>query len=276
MIFASDLDRTLIYSKKSMGEDITEEDLVPVEIYNDRYISYMSKQALSLLHEITRLSTFIPVTTRTVKQYQRIFHLADSFSPKYVITSNGGNILIDNIPDLEWSELVGKVLRTSESHQNIKALFDEITSPEWVLRGGLCDDLFYTIMIDRDKMPAPVMDRFREKLHTLGWTLSIQGRKLYILPTQINKGDALRYLKERIGASCVVAAGDSLLDESMLLVADYSYAPSHGELFSTYLDSEHYKFTEGSGIRASEEILARAIEDIKGRVGESYVTTHLV
>ncbi|WP_217561178.1 HAD family hydrolase [Paenibacillus sp. GbtcB18] len=282
MIFASDLDRTLIYSKTSMGQGINDEDLIPVELYEDEYISFMSKQALSLLNDISQLATFIPVTTRTIEQYQRVFHIVNTYTPKYAITSNGANILFDGVPDVEWSAIVQTALKTSATHNEVKALFDEMSSPEWALRGRLCDGIFYVIIIERDKLPASIIENLRNKLSILGWTLSIQGRKLYMIPSGISKGAALLHLKTRIGASYIAASGDSLLDESMLLAADFIFAPGHGELFDTYRFSSVYRFTESAGIKASEELLEgikEAISMVSGTKAEKrrhYEKTNMV
>lgn len=86
---------------------------------------------------------------------------------------------------------------------------------------------------------------------------SLQGRKIYLVPDHVSKGSAVRYVKELSGSSFVFAAGDSLLDESMLELADEAMAPNHGELYRKYGVHKHIGFTENSGIRASDEILAR-------------------
>jgi hypothetical protein len=41
----------------------------------------------------------------------------------------------------------------------------------------------------------------------------------------------------------------------MLTIADEAMAPNHGELFRKYGKHDRIRFTERSGIRASEEIL---------------------
>ncbi|WCF08364.1 HAD family hydrolase [Paenibacillus thiaminolyticus] len=255
VIFASDLDRTLIYSKNSMGESIARDELVPVEFHNGNYISFMSKQALDILIELNDLFPFVPVTTRTIEQYQRVFYLSDVLKPKYAITSNGGNILVEGSPDKEWRSLIQSELRNSVSHLEVKAMYDELSSPEWALRGRLCDDLFYTMIIDRERMPESIVEFLRNQLLGLGWTVSIQGRKLYLVPDCVNKGNAIRHLKERLGSSYIAASGDSLLDESLLLAADYAIAPRHGELYAMRQSSEILSFTGLIGIRSSEELL---------------------
>lgn len=120
-------------------------------------------------------------------------------------------------------------------------------------------------MIDQTKIPVDIVENFRIKLACLGWSLSIQGRKLYLIPTEINKGNAVKYLKEVLSCSFVAASGDSLLDESLLMAADFAVAPSHGELFSTYKNSGAYNFTKAVGIVAAEEILKSVLDAFKLR-----------
>lgn len=56
MLFASDLDQTLIYSQRMLSQESLEQ-IRPVEWFDDRYISYMTQNALSKLKEIS-LKTF--------------------------------------------------------------------------------------------------------------------------------------------------------------------------------------------------------------------------
>lgn len=268
MIFASDLDQTLIYSEASMGA-INPAAITPVELYEERYISYMTNRALELLAQLSKQALFVPITTRTVAQYQRIFTIHQQLCPKFAITSNGGNIFIDGVPNKRWSQLIQEnVANCSAPAAQIQQLFTEIASDEWVLKFTYSDDLFYSIVMEKDKLPIAQIRDFMTTLLSLGWNTSIQGRKIYLVPNAINKGAALRFVQELTGASHSVAAGDSLLDESLLLVADYAMAPSHGELFRRKTANDPYEFTKASGILASEEILKNALsymENIQNR-----------
>ena len=87
-IFMSDLDNTLIYSyKHEIGEEKT-----CVEIYQDREVSYMTNRSCELLKAVTEEILFVPTTTRTIEQYERI-HL-DVGIPKYALVCNGGVLLV--------------------------------------------------------------------------------------------------------------------------------------------------------------------------------------
>jgi hydroxymethylpyrimidine pyrophosphatase-like HAD family hydrolase len=267
VIFASDLDQTLIYSETSMGSLKPQEEIVPIEWYDGRYISFMTQNSIRILSKINSSIHFIPVTTRTVEQYERISIFRDVIQPKYAITSNGGTILTDGRADELWQRLVTKsISQTSAPAEEIKKYFDEIASSEWLLKEKYSDNLFYSLVVERDKLPMDVLEQFRILISKLGWGLSVQGRKIYLVPHSVSKGDAMLHLKERLDAPFVTAAGDSLLDESLLVAADEAVAPRHGELFKHYQTHPHIVFTQSSGIYASEELLERVLQYADGTI----------
>lgn len=101
MIYASDLDRTLIYSLSAIGVPEDTPGLVPAEVVDGRTVSYISQQALATLKELAAKIVFMPVTTRTIAQYRRINLFQETVIPDYAITSNGGNILVNGVVDLD-------------------------------------------------------------------------------------------------------------------------------------------------------------------------------
>ena len=66
-----------------------------VEVYNGREISFMTEKAIALLRELSDEMMFVPVTTRTVEQYNRVSLFHDEIRPTYAITCNGGVVLKD-------------------------------------------------------------------------------------------------------------------------------------------------------------------------------------
>jgi hydroxymethylpyrimidine pyrophosphatase-like HAD family hydrolase len=255
MIFASDLDQTLIYSARSKGE-VEIEEMVPVELYEGRYISYMTKPAIEKLQQLAGIARFVPVTTRIPEQFNRIFGIRESFRPEYVIVSNGGTILVNGQIDQDWQAFVrAAVKQHCAEHTEIASLFAKIASTHWVKSNDLCDDLFYSIVVERDHLPHEPLEELKQQLAPLGWSYSLQGRKIYLVPEKVSKGAAIQYVKEKLASTFVYAAGDSLLDESLLLAADYAISPSHGELGRFYEAHPHIQFTQAKGALASEELL---------------------
>ncbi|CAM3499428.1 MULTISPECIES: HAD family hydrolase [Saccharibacillus] len=260
MIFASDLDRTLIYSKKAMGPNFEAADVIPVELYQGEHISFMSPETARLLVELAKTTLFVPVTTRTIEQYERIFYIRETFNPKYAVTSNGGNVLVDGVPDPDWQRHVAEALSRSEHADKVIEAFGRISSPEWVKSYRHSDNLFFSIILDRDNMPLDAVEEFRAELAGMRWNLSVQGRKMYLVPDGVSKGDGLLHVKKLSGASRIAASGDSLLDESLLKAADYAIVPRHGEIYAAHMESGVYAFTERDGMGAAEDLIAKIAE----------------
>jgi hydroxymethylpyrimidine pyrophosphatase-like HAD family hydrolase len=261
MLFASDLDQTLIYSHRTFISKEIDEQIRPVEKLEDRFISFMTQNALSALKEIAQRVIFVPVTTRTKLQYQRINFLDYDITHQYAVTSNGGTIFSEGVEDKDWSQLVLAGRDKCLAVQDLIHKFDEIAHSSWVINdsGKLADNLFYYCLIEREKIPVTELAAFKIWASDNHWELSVQGRKLYLVPLNVNKKAAIQYIKEKEGISRVVAAGDSLLDLDMLKAADLALAPAHGELYLLYLQGisglEKIRFTQKSGIEAAEEIL---------------------
>ncbi|WP_339317860.1 HAD family hydrolase [Paenibacillus sp. FSL R10-2734] len=259
MIYASDLDRTLIYSLGAIGVPENTPGLIPAEIIEGKTRSYISEQALHQLLDLTTRVIFIPVTTRTIQQYKRINLFQETVIPDYAVTSNGGNILIGGVVDREWRESIGRlVARHSAAAEEVRTYIKAVVREDWIISEHYCDDLFYSFMVYRDQLPLDEITNLSDRLYNLGWRVSLQGRKLYAVPAAVNKSDAILHLRRTVRSEPMVASGDSLLDKSLLESADYAIAPCHGEIFAEQqsgLVKSRYPFTKESGVFAGDEIL---------------------
>ena len=259
MIYASDLDRTLIYSRSAIGVPEDSPGLVPAEIINGTTVSYISERALSQLVSLAGNIVFMPVTTRTVEQYKRINLFQETVIPEYAITSNGGNILIKGEVDIAWRAAVGeRVELQSAEADRIRAIVRLALREEWILSERYCDGLFFTFVVQRDLLPPDVVSRLSEELNQLGWRVSLQGRKLYAVPEAVSKSAAIEHVRRTVRNEPMVASGDSLLDKCLLDAADYAIAPCHGEIYVEHQQGEgegRYLFTTCAGVFASDEIL---------------------
>ena len=197
-LIGSDLDRTLIYSPRALALDMSDETaprLLTVEVHHGKPLSFMTERCAELLVELISAAEFVPVTTRTRAQYQRV-HLpgpVPGWAPRYAICANGGRLLVDGVTDEDWNEQISATLA-----QNCAPL-DEIVhhlalsaDPEWTLK----------------RRVAELTDWAGER----GYTVSLQGRKIYLVPQPLTKSAALAEVERRTGASTVLTAGDSLLD----------------------------------------------------------------
>ncbi|MFD6329735.1 HAD family hydrolase [Streptomyces niveus] len=258
-LVASDLDRTLIYSSAALQlamPDAEAPRLLCVEIYERRPLSYMTETAAGLLEDLAGGTVFVPTTTRTREQYFRI-HLPGP-APRFAICANGGHLLVDGESDPDWQSQVRD--RLAESCAPLKEVREHLLAaadPAWLLKERIAEDLFAYLVVDRALLPEGWVKELSEWAGRRGWTVSLQGRKIYAVPRPLTKSAAVREVARRTGAELTLAAGDSLLDADLLLAADRGWRPGHGELADTGWSAPHVETLTETGVAAGEEILRR-------------------
>lgn len=261
ILFTSDLDRTLIYSNTMMQTYPIAGDIIPVEHKEGLIMSYMSHDSIALLKQFSKDHIFVPVTTRAVHEYERIHAIAQDIKPKYAITTNGGNVLIDGKPDLEWKKIVqNRLAEQSQPKEEMIRTFAKIRHESWVVGEFYIDDLFFMFRVNRELVPRGELAAFQSELATMGWSIFLHGRKLYVLPTCLNKALAVRYLQNFVEYDLHVAAGDSMMDYDMIVEADHGYSPMHGELYEKQPNDEKVIFLNGMGATSTEELLRNILE----------------
>jgi hypothetical protein len=258
-LVASDLDRTLIYSAGALQLPMPDADaprLLCVEVYGGTPLSYLTETAAELLEELARSTVFVPTTTRTREQYGRI-HLPVP-APQFAICANGGHLLVDGESDPGWRAQVAERL-TDECAPltEVRAHLLSAADPAWLLKERVAEDLFAYLVVDRARLPEGWLKELAEWAGNRGWTVSLQGRKIYAVPRPLTKSAAVREVARRTGAQLTLAAGDSLLDADLLLAADRAWRPGHGELADAGWTAPHVEVLQETGVAAGEEILRR-------------------
>lgn len=263
VLVATDLDRTMIYSRAAMGESpVVDGDLVCVEHYDGAPLSYLTVTSAQRLRDLAAAAVVVPTTTRTPEQFRRI---ALPGAPwRYAIASNGGVILADGVPDTGWRQAVDAGVRAEGAGlDEVTAELRRRVSDDWVHKFRIADELFCYLVIDVAAQPVGFLDEWDHWCRGRGWSASQQGRKLYTMPSAVCKSKAVAEVRRRLVAdgtlppdAAVLAAGDGALDAEMLIAADAAIRPRHGELEA--LDWRHptVTVTRETGIRAGEEILA--------------------
>lgn len=261
MLFASDLDGTLIYSRRLIesidGE--TDYSLRLIETLNGKEISFTSEAIIKKLKMINQHIFFVPTTTRSLQQYNRIRLFREEVKPTYAIVNNGGTILKNGEPMVEWQGIIQeKIKEMPLTREAVYKKFSEIKSSEWVTSAKEVDDLFTYFLIDRDKVKREKLTPLFVWLKENQWTGSLQGRKLYLIPNCVNKREPILFLMKKLGLKEFIAAGDSFLDLPMLRATSRAIVPCHGELIEGLgkgLAKEGIKYTTNKGVAAGEEIL---------------------
>ncbi|UNO42270.1 HAD family hydrolase [Streptomyces sp. MST-110588] len=256
-VVASDLDRTLIYSAAALGltmPDARAPRLLCVEVYEHKPLSYMTETAAGLLDTLARETVFVPTTTRTREQYGRI-HLPGP-RPRFAICANGGHLLVDGEPDRDWRRTVtARLTAECASLEEIRAHLLRTADPAWLLKERVAEDLFAYLVVDRALLPETWVKDLAGWAEARGWTVSLQGRKIYAVPKPLTKGAAVAEVARRTGTEQVLTAGDSLLDADLLLAGTQGWRPGHGELADSGWDAPHVTALTERGVAAGEEIL---------------------
>ncbi len=221
ILLALDLDNTLIHSYKK-----AESSHICVEEGNIngvlKKLSYMTPEAVEKLRGLSSGILPIPITTRSEEQFRRISIFGDSVP--MAVTSNGGMLFINGVPDKTWR---------TESEQLINAAISELERGKTLLETDnnrsfevrFVDNSF--IFTKSDK-PSETVSMLKSQLEMQTVDVMTNGSKIYILPKGLNKGDALKRLKKRLSPETTIAAGDSEFDIPMLCAADIALIPDDG------------------------------------------------
>lgn len=254
VLCATDLDRTLIYSRGALeAHGDTKRSLVAVERHEHKDASWMTATAAAGYSRLVQLALVVPVTTRTPEQWERVRLPAPP--PRYAITANGGVLLVDGRVDHGWDATVAAELREVAPLREIWEHVSVVCRPEWTVKLRNARGLFCYAVLHRKRLPPGFVAEAAGWAQQRGWQVSLQGRKLYWVPQSLRKSAAVAEVVRRTAAGVVAAAGDSLLDVDLLEHADRGIVARHGELAGSGWTAPHVTITGRTGVLAGEEIV---------------------
>ncbi len=211
IIFASDIDNTLMFSHKHrMESDIC------VEILNGKEQGFCTPNAFAVLEEIAKKALFVPVTTRSIEQYQRIC-FPKYCMPKYALTTNGAILLVNGEIDTQWYQESKQIADTWKSA--LSQMEKQLSNIQEIKRFRMIDDMYLFAACDNAEDAEKSKSYFDGKtdLH-----IAVSGRKVYFFPPMLDKGTAIDRLRKKLLPSYIISAGDSNIDIPMFDMADIS------------------------------------------------------
>ena len=253
VLAATDLDRTLIYSRRARELGADDARAVCVEVHDGKQVSFMTAAAADTLVDLAARTTLVPVTTRILDQYRRV--QLPGPPPRYAVVANGGVLLVDGAPDRGWARYVQHSLATSVPLDEVWTHVGNLCHPEFTVKLRNASNLFCYAVVRPARLPEGFVADLSAWAAERGWRTSLQGRKLYWVPERLTKSAAVAEVAARVAAGHVLAAGDSLLDVDLLLGADRGIHPAHGELHDQGWSAPHVTSTTASGIAAGAEIV---------------------
>lgn len=232
ILYATDMDRTIIFSKRFIDEHGAKTSYVVAETKDDKVISYISSPVKKKINEVCRHEQveLVPVTTRSISEFNRI---NIGLNNKYAIVSNGGIILENGKSMKEWEEYISK-------HIDLMELADvtlDLNELDSISRDAtLIDNRYLFAKTENgtlfDEEVAELANRYPNIIFTR------QRKKIYAIPECFSKAIALRWLQNKLGIKTVVASGDSELDIPMLAIANYAVIPEHGDAVQMHMIEE--------------------------------------
>ena len=220
MIYASDLDRTLIYSQTFLDMHPTESKTILVD--KSKVNSYMTEEVANLLEEVNnhKKIRFIPVTTRSEAEYKRVQF--KGIVPEYAIVASGARILHNGELMQEWEDYLNPQLNIDE----LKMLVDEFNNLESTNYESKIIDGAYVFSKSGDIAKTKVeLNALREKYPQ--YKFYLDKHKVYAIPNCFGKGITLKWLKQYLDEKFIIASGDTTFDMPMLQEADLAIIPSH-------------------------------------------------
>lgn len=244
MIFATDLDKTLIYSYKHLTKET--KDIEVVEFKDDKPLSYMTNKAFNVLWRLKQRTDIkiIPVTARSTDQFNRILVTANC---PYAIVASGATILENGKPIKGWDNIVTNI---REQNSNIYDLFMQylslIDSPHnslsdeshkfpsyFEVKPRLVNDSVIFFKLTETVATSSLLPvKLRKRAEKYGWNFTLQGQKGYLAPKDISKEHALKYLADYLHESNIITAGDGMLDVEFIKLGNVlKFIPEHSEAY---------------------------------------------
>ncbi|MCL2053069.1 MAG: HAD hydrolase family protein [Oscillospiraceae bacterium] len=205
MLFASDLDNTMIHSYKTAKKgDIC------VELKDGKELSFMSPEAYSLLKTVASECLFVPITTRSLEQYRRI---TLGVKPEYALAAHGALLLVNGEVDRQWA---------CETRAMLGDGLPAIKECDLLFDIRYADEFF---IFAKSENPDSAVEYLKTVIDVNQFFICSVHNKVYVFPKGLDKGTALARLKKRLQPKMVACAGDSVLDIPMLEVSDIAIAP---------------------------------------------------
>lgn len=234
MIFAFDLDRTIIFSEKAISQLNTCQCPVKgIEYKDGKCISYIHSNVYHMLDSLNVFQNvyFIPVTTRSLEQFRRI----DFFKElEYAICANGAIILHNGVKLASWDKHIHYFMVEAEA--TYKNVIKELENKDFVSSPArIVDNSFVFFKTNDIEKTTEFLSTF---LSSTRCVFTIQGNKVYVMHREMSKENALKHICDILNNDVLITAGDGKLDKDMVMMGDVKFVPDKAELWKYLTDAD--------------------------------------
>lgn len=209
ILFACDIDNTLLYSFRKKGDGY-----ICVELNKGIEQGFMSRCTYDNFINMTEKVVFVPVTTRSVEQYKRIV-FPDNYIPEYALVANGAVLIHNGIVCDDWKIIDSDI-------ESLEEIYNRYCNDQRFRVCRIVDNSYVFVSCADD---TDVLEVTRELSENTHMHIEQSFRKIYFFPDNLSKGNAVIKLKKMLVSDSVISAGDSLIDLSMLSIADTAVIP---------------------------------------------------
>jgi hypothetical protein len=200
-----------------------------------------------------RSTSFVVVTSRSLAEVQRLS--LPGGGPRRLLYANGAGLLVDGRVDPAHGRWLAELATESASLPEV-----HLSCADEARRLGASSSLLEGKALRFSCVDAATAARLgelvEERAARRGWVVTCQGRKVYLMPRGLSKGAAVRRLMDVEDVPFLAAAGDSPLDASMLVQADWGMVPRDSYLDLAGWRADHVRVTAEAGVRAGAQISA--------------------
>ena len=233
IIFFSDIDDTLIFSKRKI--DFSKQIEVGAWDRENKPFSYFYKETKFLLDTLLKANiTFIPNSARNLDSYKRtIFYQHKDV--KYAILNFGGLILKDNKIDKKWAKKVDKKL-TKLNLKKLKNMLERKFNFEIQIKiiDGFYISIYNKFYRGKKKYSQKIEKILKKFIKNRDLKLYSNIESFAIYPSFLGKEIAMRYLLKKLKPTLTIGAGDSDADLEFLNLSDISIIPTKSNLMKKF------------------------------------------
>lgn len=238
-VWFSDLDNTLIYSHRTTFA----QKKVLVEYFRGKEQSFMTQETYNFM--CSNRIKFIPVTTRSVEQYNRLFVFGKEILVDHALVCNGAILLNKGLIDEKW--LCETKVIANEGIKDLQKIQNEMS--EYAV-----NNVEGVMLYLKTEEPKELAMTLRERYVSESVYIGFDKRKVYIIPAEISKGDAVKRYCSRFGIEQAISSGDSEFDLSMLNTTQMAIAP---DSLVSQIVSKGEKYAVGDNQIISDAICKR-------------------
>jgi hydroxymethylpyrimidine pyrophosphatase-like HAD family hydrolase len=224
IIYFSDLDDTLFQTKRKCNNGI---HIATTSVKQENTSFYTKEQKEFIDHILLDDNTLlIPITARTKDQYQRTQLFKENLTPIYA-NYYGGYINYEGEKSLAYDDLIRPTLiKAQQLVENLISIFEK----EFNKKLNMVNvDKYYHVInsVSRDEFIF-MNEAFSSA--DISFDIYQNEKNITILPSLINKKNAVQFLCEILEPRLTIGLGDSISDIEFLNFCDFKIISKIGEL----------------------------------------------